>query len=109
MMAEARHGPRPRVNRRAGPWSGMKASVRLSIKVVTTTESTGSRSISMAGSTSCRMLAAAAAGAAGPWSVHMRGARYAAGPAGSAGSAGSGGGAGRVVAAISSALSTYTR
>ena len=37
----------------AGPWSGMKTSVTLSINVVTTTESTGSRSKTAGGSTSC--------------------------------------------------------
>ena len=56
-------------------------------------------------------------GAPGLWSVHMGLAAYAAsgGAAGAVsgavagGPAGSGGGAGRVVAAISRALSTYTR
>ena len=39
--------------RRAGPWSGMKMSVTLSMSVVTTTESTGSSSIWTVGSVSC--------------------------------------------------------
>src|SRR5580704_11925651 len=46
----------------------MKTSVTLSISVVTTTESTGSRSISMAGSTSCRTAAVIPGG---PSWVHM--------------------------------------
>src|SRR5580658_6033179 len=68
MVRDGRRGPRPRAMRWAGPWSGMSASVTLSINVVTTTESTGSRSISMAGSTSCRT---GTAGWAGLSSVHM--------------------------------------
>jgi hypothetical protein len=43
--------------RRAGPWSGMKMSVTLSIRVVTTSESTGSKTISTVGSKSCNTAA----------------------------------------------------
>lgn len=40
-------------DRRAGPWAGMVVSVTLSIRVVTTTESTGSKAISTVGSKAC--------------------------------------------------------
>ena len=112
IVVDGRRGPAPRPIRRAGPWSGMSMSVTLSISVVTTTESTGSRSISMAGSTSCRIGAASLAGlssvhtgrplgASGEvdgWRRPLRGERAAGRAA-----------RGRVVAAISRALSTYTR
>ncbi len=62
IIASGRHGLRARSTRRAGPWSVIRASVTLSIRMTTVTESTGSRSISMAGSTSCRTAAARLAG-----------------------------------------------
>ena len=49
IIASGRHGLRARSNRRAGPWSVIRASVTLSMRMTTVTESTGSRSISMAG------------------------------------------------------------
>ena len=54
ISADGRGGPLPKAGRLAGPISVIRLSVTLSISVVTTTESTGSRSISMAGSTSWR-------------------------------------------------------
>jgi hypothetical protein len=62
ISADARRGLRPGSARRAGPWSAIRLSVELSIRVTTTTEFTGSRSISTAGSTSCRSAAARLAG-----------------------------------------------
>src|SRR5215467_3990377 len=57
---------------RAGPWSGMKLSVTLSINVVTVTASTGSRSNTTPGSKSCSTCGPAGCWcAAGVWSVHM--------------------------------------
>jgi hypothetical protein len=49
--------PEPSAGRRARPWSGISMSATLSISVVTTTESTGSGSITTAGSTSCSTAA----------------------------------------------------
>ena len=107
IVVHGRRGPLPMVMRWAGPISGSSMSAMLSISVVTTTESTGSRSISMAGSTSCRTGAGSVAGLS---SVHTgRPARGRRVRWTRARGRGSGGGAGRVVAAISRALSTYTR
>ena len=62
IIASGRHGLRAGSARRAGPWSAIRLSVTLSIRVSTATESTGSRSILKAGSTSCRTAAATLAG-----------------------------------------------
>ena len=68
IVVVGRHGPLPIRTRRAGPRSGSSMSVTLSISVVMTTESTGSRSIRTAGSTSWRRVGT---GPAGLSSRHM--------------------------------------
>jgi len=59
-----RSGP----GRRAGPWSGMKMSVTLSITETISTASTGARPMGSAGPASCRT---GGSGAGGLLSVHM--------------------------------------
>ena len=53
MVVAGRRPPANGSGRCAVPWSGIKASVTLSINVVTVTESTGSRSKTTLGSKSC--------------------------------------------------------
>jgi len=48
--------------RRAGPWSGMKTSVTLSIRAMISTASTGSRTTCGTGPTSCRTAGLPAGG-----------------------------------------------
>ncbi len=62
MIAQGTVAPNLGPGRLAGPWSGMKRSVTLSMIVVISTESTGSRSIRCTGSTSCRTAGDPAAG-----------------------------------------------